>query len=195
MNYFVLTTQATSDGGLLEMYPDHSPAGWKFSKGQSLIQEFPKGAAFQFSDNAPDARKLYDFQTNILDALIISGRVRKLIESLEISNAEYLPVSIKDHKGHVVGQDYAILNLLGGEDAIDMEKSEVKMNPLKKDQIGQINKLVLNSKGIRPEARIFRCSKMLRTVLIREDVHEAFQKAGLTGFKAYKAEGWNGTGL
>ena len=36
-----------------------------------------------------EARKLYDFQTNTLDAFIISDRVRKVLESREISNAEY----------------------------------------------------------------------------------------------------------
>jgi hypothetical protein len=191
MNFFVLTTYAM-DGGLIEMYPDKSPAGWRFDKGQSLIKEFPRNAAVQFSDNYPDARKVYDFQPNTLDALIISARVRKLLESLEITNAEYLPVVVKDHKSQIVGEDYAILNLLGGEDAIDMEKSVYKMNNINKEQIGRIKKLAINEKGIRPDVKMFRCSKQLRLVLIREDVHEAFKKAGLTGFKVYKAEGWNG---
>jgi hypothetical protein len=194
MIYFVLKTQA-SDGGLIEMYPPKSPAAWRFDEGKSLMKEFPKGAAVQFSDNYPDNRKLYDFQTNTLDNFIISDRVRKLLESLEISNAEYLPVDIKDHKGQVVGKDYAILNLLGGEEAIDMEKSVYKMDSLEKDQIGRIKKLAINEKGIRPDAKMFRCTKERRLVLIREDVHDAFKKAGLTGFKVYKAEGWNGLEL
>jgi hypothetical protein len=174
------------------MYPDKSPTGWRFDEGKSLIREFPRAAAVQFSDNYPDNRKLYDFQTNTLDAFIISERVRKLLESLEISNAEYLPVDIKDHKGHVVGKDYSILNLLGGEDAIDMEKSDYKMDSLEKDQIGRIKKLAINEKGIRPDAKMFRCAKERRLVLIREDVLEAFKKAGLTGFKVFEAEGWDG---
>ncbi len=191
MNYFVLKTKAP-DGGLIELYPPKSPADWKFDEGQSLIQEFPQGAAVQFSDNYPDARKLHDFQRNTLTAFIISERVRQLLESLEISNAEYLPVDIKDHKGQVVGKNYAFLNLLGGEDAIDMERGDYKMNNLDKDQIGRIKRLAINPKGIRPGAKMFRCNKMRRLVLIREDVLEAFKKAGLTGFKTFEADGWDG---
>ncbi len=194
MNYFVLKTNAPG-GGLIEMYPPKGPADWRFDQGKSLIKEFPRGAAVQFSDNFPDDRKLYDFQTNTLDTFIISDRTRKILESLEITNAEYLPVDIKDHKSQVVGKDYAILNLLGGEDAIDMEKSVYKMDSLEKDQIGRIKKLAINEKGIRSDAKMFRCTKERRLVLIREDVHEAFKKAGLTGFKVYKAEGWNGLEL
>ena len=118
-----------------------------------------------------------------------------MFESLEIANAEYLPVDIKDHKGQVVGKNYAILNLLGGEDAIDMEKSVYKMNSLEKDQVARIKKLAINENGIRPGMKMFRCSKQRRLVLIREDVLEAFKSAGLTGFKVYKAEGWNGIEL
>lgn len=194
MNYFVLTTDAP-DGGLIEMYPDKSPTGWRFDEGKRLLREYPRRAAVQFSDNWPDNRKLYDFQTNTLSAFIISERTRKLLESLEISNAEYLPVDVKDHKCQVVGKDYAFLNLLGGEDAIDMEKSVYKMNSLAKDQVGRIKKLAINEQGIRPGMKMFRCSMQRRLVLIREDVLEAFKTAGLTGFTVYKAEGWNGIEL
>jgi hypothetical protein len=194
MQYFVLSTRAP-DGGFIEAYPPKSPTGWRFHEGKSLVHEFPKGAAVQFSDNYPDARKLYDFQPNMLSSFFISGRTRSLLESLEITNVEYLPVAIQDHKGQVVAGDYAILNLLGGEDAIDMEKSVYKMDHLEKDQVGRIKKLAINEKGIRPDAKMFRCSMQHRLTLIREDVHEEFKKAELTGFKVYKAEGWNGIEL
>jgi hypothetical protein len=146
----------------------------------------------QFSSNFPDARKLYDFQDNVLSAFIISEKVRKVLESLKITNAEYLPVDIKDHKGQVIGKDYAILNLLGTEDAIDMEKGVYRMSNLDEDQIGRVKKLVINEKGIRPGMKMFRCTRERQLVLINEEVHQAFVKAGLTGFKVTKAEGWNG---
>ncbi|WP_342377435.1 hypothetical protein NVS55_39035 [Myxococcus stipitatus] len=195
MNYFVLKTQATSDGGLIELYPSKSPADYRFDRGESLIREFPRGASVGFSDNFPEARRLYDFQTNTLSALIVSGRVRKLLESLEITNAEYLPVAVKNHQDEVVAEDYAIVNLVGAEDAIDMDKGVYRMNALKKDQIGRINSLAIKESDIRPEAKMFRCTMMRRLILIREDVHEAFKREGLTGFKVYKAEGWDGLAL
>jgi hypothetical protein len=34
-----------------------------------------------------------------------------------------------------------------------------------------------------------------RLILIREDVLAAFEAAGLTGFRTYNAEGWNGLEL
>lgn len=194
MNYFVLTV-ASQDGAIIDSYPRGSPAEWKFDEGIHLAREFPERAEVTFSRNFPDFRKLYDFQPNILGALIISAKARQLVDSLGVPHVEFLPVSIKDHRGNVVAGDYAILNLLGGEDAIEMERSDYKMNHINKEQIGRIKKLALKPEAISAEAKMFRCSRMRRLYLIREDVLAAFNEAGLTGFRTYPAEGWNGLEL
>lgn len=194
MEYFVLKVMA-EEAGFIDSYPRGSPADWKFHEGITLAKDFPMGGEVSFSKNYPENRNLYDFQPNIMSNLLVSGRARKLIESLSVTNAEWLPVTIKEHKGTVVGPDYAFLNLLGAEDAIDMERSEYVMDSLEKDQIGHIDKLALQTTAISPDAKLFRCTKERRLILIREDVHAAFEQAGLTGFKVYEAEGWDGLEL
>ncbi len=194
MKYFVFKVMA-EEAGFIDEYPRGSPADWKFDEGISLAKDFPMGGEVSFSDNYPDDRNLYDFQPNMMSDLLVSGRARKLIESLGVTNAEWLPVVVKDHQGTVVGKDYAFLNLQGAEDAIDMERSVYKMDPIEKDQIGLIKKLALKPAAINPQAKMFRCTTERRLILIREDVHAAFVQAGLTGFRAYNAEGWNGVEL
>lgn len=194
MKYFVFKTQGI-DAGFIDSYPRNSPTEWKFAEGISLAKDFPMGGEVSFSDNYPDDRNLYDFQPNLMNGHLASGRARKLIESLGVTNAEWLPVVVKDHKGNIVGPDYAFLNLIGGEDAIDLERSVYKKDHLEEDQIGRIKKLALKPDSISPQAKMFRCTKERRLILIREDVHVAFIEAGLTGFKVYNAEGWNGLEL
>jgi len=194
MKYFVFKIMAT-EAGYIEEYPRGSPTDWKFDKGISLAREFPMGGEVSFSDNYPDDRNLYDFQPNMMSDLLVSGRARKLIESMGVTNAEWLPVVVKDHSGTVVGPDYAFLNLQGSEEAIDMERADYTMNAISKDQISHIDNLVLKPGTISPQAKMFRCKEFLRLILIREDVHAAFEQAGLTGFKAYEAEGWDGLDL
>ncbi|WP_163868658.1 imm11 family protein [Myxococcus eversor] len=194
MKYFVFKVMA-EEAGFVDEYPRGSPTDWKFGKGISLTRAFPMGGEVSFSDNYPDSRNLYDFQPNLMNGLLVSGRARKLIESLGVTNAEWLPVVLKDQEGNVVGPDYAFLNLLGAEDAIDMNRSVYDMNFIVKDQIGLIEKLALKSGSISPQAKMFRCTSYLRLILIREDVLAAFEQAGLTGFKVYEAEGWDGMEL
>ena len=194
MKYFAFKVMA-EEAGYIEEYPRGSPAEWKFDEGISLAREFPMGGEVSFSDNYPDDRNLYDFQPNMMSHLLVSGRARKLIESLGVTNAEWLPVVVKDHQGNIVGKDYAFLNLLGSEDAIDMERSKYEINHLAKDQIGLIEKLALKPASISSQAKMFRCTTERRLILIREDVLAAFEEAGLTGFRTYNAEGWNGMEL
>jgi hypothetical protein len=194
MKYFAFKVMA-EEAGFIDEYPRGSPADWKFDEGISLAKEFPIGGEVSFSDNYPDDRNLYDFQPNLMSDLLVSGRARKVIESLGVANAEWLPVVVKDQQGKVVGKDYAFLNLQGAEDAIDMERSKYEINHLAKDQIGLIEKLALKPASISPQAKMFRCTTYRRLILIREDVLAAFEEAGLTGFRTYAAEGWNGLEL
>jgi hypothetical protein len=194
MKYFVFKVMA-EEAGFIDEYPRGSPADWKFDEGISLAREFPMGGEVSFSDNYPDDRNLYDFQPNLMSDLLVSGRARKLIESLELPNAEWLPVVVKDHQGKVVGKDYAFLNLQGAEDAIDMERSVYRMNAIAKNQISRVKKLALKPAAINPQAKMFRCTTHRRLILVREDMLAAFKQAGLTGFRTYAAEGWNGLEL
>ncbi len=191
MDYWILA-EDSRDGGVIDAYPRGSPDDYLFDEAVPLAKEFPPDAAVRFSRNFPQARKLEDFQPNTLDALIVSRKVRELLDGLGVRNAEYLPVALKDHQNQVVAPDYAILNLLGGEPAIDPSASVVRMNALDKDQISAIEKLVLDRKAISPDAKIFRCTAMRRLFMIRDDVKAAFEKAGLTGYRLFAADGWDG---
>jgi hypothetical protein len=190
MDYFVLTVES-DDGAVTDSVPKGGPSAWKYDKGIPLAAEFPRGAFIPFARNFPQARALMDFQPSLERLLIISPRTREVVESLGVTNAEFLAVAMKDHKKKVVATDYAILNLLGAEEAIDMERSKYRMNHLAKDQIDRVENLVLGPKKIRPEAKVFRCTTFRRLILIREDAKQAFEKAGLTGWKAAPAEGYD----
>lgn len=191
MNYWILTAQSR-EGGVIDAYPLGSPDDYLFDEALPLANDFPPDASVGFSDNFPQARKLEDFQPNTLGALIVSRKVRELLDGLGVKNAEYLPVAVKDHQDQVVAPDYAILNLIGTEPAIDLNASMVIMDDLESDQIYKIKKLVLDRKAISPDARIFRCTARRRLYMIRDDVKVAFEKAGLTGYRLFAADGWNG---
>jgi hypothetical protein len=193
MDYWVLIVKS-ADGGVIDAYPEGAPADYMFGEGIPLASKFPDDAYVQFSDNFPTLRKVKDFQPNVLQALIISPRARAIIQDLGVA-AEFLPVSIKDHKGKVVAKDHAIVNLLGSVPAIDMKKSEYRLSALDKSQISRIKRLVLDPGKLGKDAKMFRCTHNLTLVLIRDDVRLAFEQAGLTGFVTLPAQDWDGLPL
>jgi hypothetical protein len=191
MDYSVLLVPP-ADAGIIDAYPDGSPPGWKFKVGTSLAGQFPKKAWVRFSRQFADGRKLYDFQPNILEVPIVSPKVRRILDGAGVDNVEYLAVQVKDHKSKVIGSDYSIVNLLRPEEAIDMARSKVTVDPILPEQIGLLEKLALDRKKIDPEARLFRCKTMRTVILVRDDVREALEKGGVTGFRTFPADGWDG---
>jgi hypothetical protein len=191
LDYWILS-EGKSEGGVIDCYPAGSPDDYLFDEAQPLAEQFPTEASVKFSRNFPQFRKLEDFQPNTMGALIVSPRVRRSLDGLGVENAEYLPVAVKDHKGEIVAPDYAILNLIGSEPAIDMEASVVDMDDLDEDQIHTVKTLVLDHAAISPDVKIFRCTTRRLLYMIRDDVKTAFEKAGLTGYRLFAAEGWNG---
>jgi hypothetical protein len=190
MDFYVLKVES-SDGAVTDSVPKGGPSAWKYFEGMPLAAEFPKGAFIPFARNFPQARALVDFQPSLEGLVIISNKTRQVIEALGVNNAEFLEVAMKDHKKKLVATDYAILNLLGAEEAIDMERSKYRMSRLDKEQIDRVENLVLAPKKIRPEAKLFRCATFRHLILVRSDVKQAFEKAGLTGLRLPLAEGYD----
>lgn len=192
MNYFVLKVPAGPEDAVIDSLPEGAPAEWRFDEGQALAAEFPSDAVLKFSSNFPDGRRLHDFVANVLTMLIVSPKVRQVLEELEVPQVEYLPVTIVDHRGQVAGEDYSIVNLLGSQPAIDMSKSRYDMSHLAKDQIGDIDELVLDRDAIAADAKLFRATTSRRLFLMREDVLQALDAAGVEGKRTFVADGWDG---
>lgn len=183
---------SNSDSALIGGYPNSKIKDYRYNRGESLAEEFPKKATVSFSKKWPDRRKLYDFLDNTCNLLIASSRVRTILEELKAKNLEFLPVTVLDHKGKPVAEPYFIINPLGGQDIIDMEKSKVVMNSILKDQVAHIKKLTLQPDKVEDGAKLFRASRSRYVFFIDDSVREAFEKNGITGYYVLKAAGWDG---
>jgi hypothetical protein len=190
MGYWVLKVK--NAGAVIATFPRSKIKAWRYGEGERLAKEFPKNATVKFFDQAKDRRELLDFVNNMESALFASSKVRGILEKLDTPDLEFLPVSILDHKGAVAASDYFILNPIGTQDIIDMKKSKVVMSSLSDDQIGSIDELVLQPKGVAKGAHLFRATNMRSLILIDDTLRAAFKKEGVTGYQLFKAEGWDG---
>ena len=192
--YWVLMLSSGREGVSLSGIPESGAEAYKYSKGISLVDVHPKNEAsgIYYDPDQLDHIKLYDFVDNLDSLIIANSKVKAILDSFEIDNLEYLPSWLYDHQKNLASKDYAIINVLGSVDAIDMEKSDYKMNRIIKNQVKFIDELVLNYDKIPDNAKIFRATTKLNLVLIREDIKQAFEEAGLTGYKVFEADGWDG---
>lgn len=166
-----------------------------FNEGVMLRDKIKPGELpldFRYSSQFPNAQTLYDFVDNIDSILIVSPKVKEVLDGLGVENVEYIPVALRNQNGQLVRQDYFVANVLGGEEIVDLEKSEVEWGAIDDSQLSSIDKLVVNYAGVSPNSKLFRMSKRLLEFVATQEVIDAFEQAGVTGYGKFPADGWDG---
>ena len=145
-----------------------------------------------FDPNLPEGIKLYDIVDSVSGVFVINKKVKELCEDLKLTNVECLPVELWDHTDSKVDGEFFILNVLGCIDAIDMEKSEYRMGRIIKTQISRIKNLVLDVEAIPKDLNIFRPTTKFDEFFVSDAFKAALEDAGITGWAALPADGWDG---
>ena len=190
--YWVLRNKKDNKGVYVDAIPNSGVANWKYSEGIPLKADFNNDVKIYYSQNFPDGKQLYDFVSNILRVLIVSDKVKQLLQNESIENIEYLPLVVCDHKKNVVDDKYWLINLIGGQDVIDMEKSKYVMGSLNETQIKRIKKLVVNEYGVDGNPKLFRANAKRNLFFIHETIKNIFEKNNITGYNVFEADGWDG---
>lgn len=174
-----------------------SPRLWsvvKLHAGQSVIGEYPGGLSYRMSDLFPDDILLRD-NFEVAGQVLVSGKLKGFIEqALPDHEMEFLPISILNHKDRVESDDYFILHPIGTVDCIDIDRSKVRWNPLKKKVIDACKGLVFKPDGVPPGLKLFRPQYWGFNILVSQDFAHQLTEAGFTGLRFIPAVGFKGIG-
>ncbi|WP_020405097.1 imm11 family protein [Hahella ganghwensis] len=129
-------------------------ASWKITDGESIKAEYPEGAAVKMSDRG--GRVLSDFIGTKTLCLIVSKRVKELIEGFVQGSFEYLPLSIINHKDRLETEDYFYINPLGSYDCLNYDESEIDYLDGDKDRIIGVDRFVLSRQKMASIPDLFR---------------------------------------
>lgn len=150
------------------------------------------GSKWTFADALEAGHILKDVLETGGEFLIVSPRMRDLLAAEGVDNFELIEVRVDSPQGEVISRSYSLLNPIRTEDAIDLERSNVRRDAMDHRRIGRIRELVLDRSNLDPEAKLFCCTGYSNHLFIRDDLKLALEKAGITGWKAVPIEGWNG---
>ncbi|MFY0523312.1 imm11 family protein [Archangium gephyra] len=179
MNYKILKVPPLEELGYIEQEVKGVTQAWRLGEGERMGNKFPTQASYPLSKNRK-GMKLTDFIPNKFSRLIVSEKVRKLLEA-EPLDIEWLPVSIIDKKDRVVDVPYAIAHVLGTVDCVDLERSEYDRSSFSPEQFLVIRRLVLREDKIPEQRSLFRIKEYPRAFIIRVDLLEKLAAAGITG--------------
>jgi hypothetical protein len=172
-----------------------SPYLWstvKLHAGISVADEYPGGLNYPMSDFLPDDILLSD-NFKVAGQILVSGKLKAhLLAALPDHPLEFLPVSILNHKGRVVSADYFILHPLGVHDCIDLQRSKVKWNPLKKKVITSCKGLVFKPDSLPPGLKLFRPEYWGFNIMATRAFGDELIAAGFSGLRFIDAAGFDG---
>lgn len=138
-------------------------------EGCAFGTEFHSGVKVQMAKSAPE-RKLGGLVGNVLSYLILRDELLRLVRERDKMPdlLEVIPLSILDHKGKPVGNNYHILNPLDPLDCIDYDRSELEFDSTKKRILG-IRRLVLREQALDARRALFRPQGYPRMIIGRAD--------------------------
>lgn len=178
--YYVLKTVKSPTNVRLVDVPSAITKQYQLTQGKSRAQGWPDAVTLEYSRDKPEGLELTDWIDNSMSWMIISSAFRKVLEAFPVTDVEYLPIQLQNHKKKISSTDYSIGNFTKLVEAVDREQSVFEEAG---GDITLFDKLVLRPDIVRSGPSLFRMKERDILVLGREDLVNKLQKAGMTGVK------------
>jgi hypothetical protein len=154
---------------------------FRLGQGEPLAETFPADVRFHMNPDFPTDLLLVDNLENTDLCLVVSAKLREALEKQKLSDVEYLPVSIINHRGRVASKDYSIVHPLNPVDCIDRGKSVFKENRIIPGRIDRFKKLVVNRAQIPEDRRLFYMKDFSDIAVVRSDLAKALDAGAFRG--------------
>lgn len=165
---------------VLDEVPDSiRKQSYLLNKRQPCRDWFPEGVQFAMAERG--GIRLADSIPNNTLLLIVSGKLKGLLESEASCEIEFLPISILDHEKVPVQDDYYIANVLYSIQCMDVEASDFVQSAMDESQVHHIKQLVLDHQKIPEQTNVFRLGEELDTILVRGDLANRITATGCSG--------------
>ncbi|QSQ23713.1 hypothetical protein JY651_01635 [Pyxidicoccus parkwayensis] len=157
----------------------HCMDSYLLHEGESVKSWFPTDSVFQLSDDY--GVKLTDSIPNTLHLLIVSEKLKGVLEEKSGAEIEFLPVHVRNQKGRLIPERYFIANPLGTVECVDHAQSKFAASSIRPDQVFHFYRLALDRAKIPPDARLFRLKEKSNLVIVRQDLADDILLAGCDG--------------
>jgi hypothetical protein len=125
--------------------------------------------------------KMGDHIPNALGLLLVSERLKAVLEARADAEIEYIPIAVRDRNKRPSRKRYFIANVLGELDCMDRGRSDLDVSDIDPDVADRIRTLVLDPAKIGVDVKLFRLKGAHHLFLVREDLCHEILDAGMTG--------------
>jgi uncharacterized protein DUF1629 len=156
---------------------------WQIAKGIPRAKGFPKDALFEMDPKFKKYVALSDNMANEERMLVVSKKLKDLVEARGPRRVEYLRVGVLNHKKKPVDDEYWIIHPVEVVDCIDTKRSDIDWNAIDKEKIASCEKLVLKANAIDGKHLLFRPKHLEYYVMILPELANAIREGGFTGLR------------
>ena len=183
MNCFVMLydSRSINDGAWFEKFSNLAFPDYMFNECMPLKNKIDDNVVLNMDKDDPDGRVLYDMVENIFKILIISEPFKKILETCNCGNVEYLPISIKNQRDKIEKEKYYIVNLIDSIDYIDKDKSTIEYSSLDEKTIFSVENTNLNIKNIPENRDLFRADYYPKRYIVSEKLKNKIEDEELEG--------------
>lgn len=165
--------------------------GYLLAEGVSCKDWYPENVECQLDEEA--GMVLADVIPGPASMRVVSEPLKKLLEHEASCEIEFLPISIRDHRDHLIGENYYIANVLEVIFCMDRDKSDYVESSLDETRVHTHRHLYLDDSKIPENANLFRLGEDPYLLLVRQDLAKTMADAGLTGIEFIKLEDFGKT--
>ena len=186
--YLVWRRGRLTDGICKTDQPDGIPSWRALDEGRPLRATWPDSVTAPMSASFSRDTRLADALYNTY--VVVSARVQAFLEAARVPDVEFLPLTILDHAGAVASRDYVIVNPTTVVECLDDDASESDRRD--DGTVSGVEQLVLRDDALPTSHPVFRLARWPGRIIIRRDLAEAMQAAGLTGLGFFEPEQYSG---
>jgi len=118
----------------------------------------------------PVGLQVADVILNAVDWLIVSERLKDLLEKDSGARIEFLPFRLINHKGRVAVERIYVVNVLGSIDCADRSRSDGMDSPFEKGRFFNCKRLAIDESKVPADLKIFRADLYPPLVFVRDDL-------------------------
>ena len=181
--YVVVPYFLSVDIAETEAVGDALPMPVMARRGVPLAAHFPPTTEILLSSNS--GNRFTDFIYTKTGVILASQRAWELMKAEGITDeqVEYLPFVLKDRKGRVRPEKYGFVNPLLKVACFDFDKSKYKRLTSDPNKFAGISRLQILPEKVPEDAKLFRLAEHPNATLMRTDLLEKLQGAGMEGLR------------
>lgn len=161
--------------------PDRAETYFYLSDGIPCASYLPPTTELSLYEEAGDM--FTDFIDNPDRVLYVSQRAQEVLTNRGLvgTAVELLPFVLLDKRGRRIRESYSIANPLVRVPCLDFERSKYRRKASDPNRLAEVKLLHVREEAVPDNAQLFRLGELPRLMVLRSDLLEAFQQAGLTG--------------